>query len=84
MHNLIMWCVQVFTAREKETMARTRKVLGDSNGPRAGRQSDPGPGAPRRRGRPSKKTVELDSEGEELVGKTSSDSEPPAGLMDAG
>ena len=60
-------------------MARTRKVLAERNGPKAGRKSDPGPGA-RRRGPPGKKVVELDSEGEELMNfsDSSSDAKPAA------
>ncbi|KAK9863620.1 hypothetical protein WJX84_004264 [Apatococcus fuscideae] len=68
---------EVFTAREKETMARTRKVLAEK--PRAGRKSDPGPGGARRQGRPKRAAGTLNSDGEEvLFGGSDADDEEMA------
>lgn len=68
--------LQVFTAREKETMARTRKVHEAKTGLGAGRKSDPGP--IRRPGR-SKKVVEYDSDSEEIAfgGSDADDEDQP-------
>lgn len=68
--------LQVFTAREKETMARTRKVHEAQAGPGAGRKSDPGP--IRRPVRPKKK-VEYDSDSEEIAfgGSDADDEDQP-------
>ena len=67
---------QVFTAREKETMARTQKVLTAKTEAGAGRKSDPGPRIRRPR---SKKVVEYDSDSEEIAfgGSDADDDDQP-------